>query len=115
MSDELVLYLKGSQGSTEDLTCALLAARTEAEQLRRALETSRTIGAAMGILMATHKVGLDDAFQLLRSASQNHNRKLRDIALDVLELGCLPDDLREGYRPAAQAEGMQKGPRSPLR
>lgn len=101
MSDELVLYLKGSLGgSSEDLACALLAARTEVEQLRRALETSRCIGAAMGILMATHKVSLEAAFELLRRASQNQNRKLRDVALDVLELGCLPDDPRNRTRPA---------------
>jgi AmiR/NasT family two-component response regulator len=91
MSDDVVLHIKDSHGASEDLTCALVAARAEADHLRRALESSRTIGAAMGIVMATHMVSLEEAFEMLREVSQNHNRKLRDIAVDVVEQGCLPD------------------------
>lgn len=60
------------------------------ESLGRALSASRQIGAAIGILMATHKVREEEAFDLLRESSQHLNRKLRDIATDVTETGELP-------------------------
>lgn len=51
-----------------------------AEQLSEGMVTNREIGAAVGILMATHGISQDDAFHLLATASQRLNRKLRDIA-----------------------------------
>jgi ANTAR domain len=57
--------------------------------LKRALKTNRGIGVAVGVLMATHKVTEQQAFDLLRIASQNSNRKLADIAADVVETGRL--------------------------
>lgn len=65
-------------------------AREKAANLQQALNTNREIGAAMGIIMATHKVTRDSAFTLLRIASQNSNRKLIDIAADVVDTGMLP-------------------------
>lgn len=58
--------------------------------LEVALQTSRQIGTAMGILMARELVSSEQAFQLLRRASQHLNRKLRDIAAEVTETGTLP-------------------------
>ncbi|WP_404388649.1 ANTAR domain-containing protein [Humibacillus xanthopallidus] len=66
------------------------AADTEAANLRRALGHSRDIGAAVGVLMALRKVTREEAFDLLRRASQDQNRKLCDLALDVLNTGELP-------------------------
>ena len=40
--------------------------------------------------MAHHKTQQGEAFELLRRASQNLNRKLYDVALDVLATGELP-------------------------
>lgn len=57
--------------------------------LERALTTNREIGAAIGVLMARHKITQDQAFDLLRMASQNSHRKLADIARDVVETGAL--------------------------
>ena len=37
--------------------------------------------------MTQHKVTREQAFDLLRIASQNTNRKLRDVALDVIDTG----------------------------
>jgi GAF domain-containing protein len=65
-------------------------AQDDNEHLRLALDTSRDIGAALGILMATTLVTKDQAFDLLRIASQTTHRKLRDVALDVIETGQLP-------------------------
>lgn len=71
------------------LAASAVAHRTHSEQLQHALSTSRQIGQAMGILMATHKVTEDQAFDLLRIASTNTNRKLREIAADVVQTGTL--------------------------
>lgn len=70
---------------------ALLAAEDHSANLETALQSSREIGIALGILMAHRKVTHEDAFDLLRSASQNLHRKLRDVASEVMETGTLPD------------------------
>jgi GAF domain-containing protein len=51
-----------------------------AAQLAEGMATNREIGAAVGILMATHRISADEAFDLLSKSSQRLNRKLRDIA-----------------------------------
>jgi len=71
---------------------ALLAAARHdtANHLARALVSNREIGVAMGILMANGRLTESQAFDQLRTASQNVNRKLRDIAADVALTGRLP-------------------------
>lgn len=64
--------------------------RSKVENLRAALTTSRRIGAAIGILMANYKLTEDSAFEVLRRASNTSQRKLRDIAEDVVRTGALP-------------------------
>ncbi|WP_134132533.1 MULTISPECIES: ANTAR domain-containing protein [Kribbella] len=39
----------------------------------------------MGILMERHDLDSDKAFEVLRRASQNSNRKLRDIAQELVD------------------------------
>lgn len=95
--------------TVEQLRHALRASQDDATHLMRALERSRDIGTAIGILMAIHKVSRDEAFDLLRSASQNGNRKLRDLALDVVEHGCLPLQSTEA------AAGCRTGRSAPSR
>ncbi|HET9650471.1 MAG TPA: GAF and ANTAR domain-containing protein [Microlunatus sp.] len=68
-----------------------LSCTEQTMQLTQALTTSRQIGAAVGVLMAVHKVTADEAFELLRTASQNLNRKLSLIAEDVTLTGALPE------------------------
>jgi hypothetical protein len=74
--------------------CAVALARAaehdENQHLRTALDSNRDIGVAMGILMATQLVTKQQAFDVLRIASQHSHRKLRDVALDVIETGALP-------------------------
>lgn len=53
-------------------------------QLQTALETARTIGRAQGVLMARQNCCADDAFDMLRRASQRSNRKLREIAQEII-------------------------------
>lgn len=63
--------------------------KSEISHLERALASNREIGAAIGILMAQHRVTREQAFDLLRMASQNRHRKLADIARDVVDTGTL--------------------------
>jgi hypothetical protein len=62
----------------------------KATNLESALESSRQIGMAMGILMSSKLLTADLAFEQLRDASQHLHRKLRDVALEVTETGTLP-------------------------
>jgi hypothetical protein len=67
------------------------AAREKAANLKIALRTSREIGVAMGIIMTRQKVDREQAFDLLRIASQHGHRKLAAVATEVAETGQLPD------------------------
>jgi hypothetical protein len=71
-------------------------ARDRADNLTRALESNREIGVAMGILMHQHRLTRDQAFDLLRVASQDSNRKLADVAADVADTGELSIRRRAG-------------------
>jgi GAF domain-containing protein len=55
------------------------------DQLREALATRAVIDQALGILMARQNCGPDTAFAILRTTSQNQNRKLRDVAAEIVE------------------------------
>ena len=80
-------------------TYAALAVRSDLHDqdvanLQAALQSNRQIGTAVGILMATERVTEDDAFALLRQASNQLNRKLADIAGQVTLTGVIPDSER---------------------
>lgn len=57
-----------------------VVSREHTDQLEKALTTSRTIGAAVGVLMASRDVGQDEALQLLREASSRSNTPMRELA-----------------------------------
>jgi GAF domain-containing protein len=80
---------------------AVQAARSEerADHLEEAVRSNREVGMAMGILMASGRSTQEQAFAALRRASQHLNRKLRDVAADVVETGRLPE--RRSRGPAA--------------
>jgi GAF domain-containing protein len=58
-----------------------------AEHLQAALATNRSIGAAVGILTERHHVTPEHAFDLLRVVSQRSNRRLADIAEELVRTG----------------------------
>ncbi|MDQ6728296.1 MAG: GAF and ANTAR domain-containing protein [Actinomycetota bacterium] len=58
--------------------------------LRDALQTRELIGQAQGILMERERITADQAFDVLRRASQHLNRKLRDVAENVVTTGQSP-------------------------
>jgi GAF domain-containing protein len=54
------------------------------QQLREALASRSTIDQALGIIMAQQRCAVGQAFAILRSASQNRNIKLRDLAAQII-------------------------------
>jgi hypothetical protein len=65
-------------------------ARHKAANLEIGLLSNREIGMAIGVLMTSHRITDQQAFDLLRTASQHDHRKLHDIAADVVLTGQLP-------------------------
>jgi len=63
---------------------ALTNAR-EVEGLRHGLESRTVIATAKGMLMAREGISDDEAFAILRRASQRMNVKLRDVAQRIVE------------------------------
>ena len=83
---------------------ALADALDQAENLAKAMENRAVIEQAKGILMERHKLGPDQAFRLLSQASMRTNRKLRDLAQELVLTGELvPDPPPAGFprRPIA--------------
>ncbi|MCU1352720.1 MAG: response regulator with putative antiterminator output domain [Acidimicrobiales bacterium] len=73
-------------------TCArCVELSSEVGQLREAIVSRDVIGQAKGVLMATHRVTADAAFQMLVRASQRLNVKVRQVAEEVAATGALPD------------------------
>lgn len=54
-------------------------------QLPEALASRAVIEQAKGILMAAERCTPEEAFDILRHASQNQNRKLRAIASEIVQ------------------------------
>lgn len=60
------------------------------EQMEEALQSRDLIGQAKGILMAREGITADQAFDMLRRASQRLNVKLRDVAGGIVERSGAP-------------------------
>ena len=54
------------------------------QQLHQAIHSRDTIGQAKGILMERYKVSADAAFRILQDKSNHSNRKLVDVAHDLI-------------------------------
>ncbi len=82
---------------TEHAAAAIAAELSEdrAHNLEAALTNSRMIGTAVGILIERFRIPQGHAFAKLREASQDTNRKLSDIATEVVETGTLAGDAGE--------------------
>ena len=67
-----------------------MAGAQQQEQLRQAISTRDLIGQAKGIVMERFKVTGDQAFTLLVRVSQTSNRKLYEVAEQLVRSGELP-------------------------
>ena len=79
------------------------------EQMEEALQSRDLIGQAKGILMAREGVTSDEAFEMLRRASQRLNVKLRHVAGEIVHPTQPAGDQAPSAPPAAD-EGSQGGP-----
>ena len=57
----------------------------DARNMRIAMESRAVIEQAKGVLMAQQGIDAEQAFEVLRQASQRYNRKLRDIAAGIVD------------------------------
>jgi GAF domain-containing protein len=75
-----------AEQATGALAVALRIADSDsrAESLLGGLDTRATIGQAVGLLMAQERCTAEQAFGLLRIASQRRNVKLRDVAAGIV-------------------------------
>ncbi|MFG1911484.1 GAF and ANTAR domain-containing protein [Kribbella sp. NPDC048928] len=87
--------------SADDLAIAHILARhatvaigtaRRGENLTQAVDARKLVGQAMGILMERFDLDPDQAFNVLRRYSQTNNRKLRDVAQDLIDTRHLPPD-----------------------
>jgi hypothetical protein len=106
----LLVDRAGDLVRTERLAEALAAANAKAEQMETALHSSREIGQALGILMYSQKLTSQQAFDLIRLASQHTNRKLRDIAADVNRTGTLPGRIASTAHPPSRLIARRNPP-----
>lgn len=74
----------------EDAAQALTVEIQRLENLHGALASRQVIGRAEGILMQREVITGDQAFDLLRRASQHLNIKLREVAQYVVDTGEIP-------------------------
>lgn len=82
--DEAVAHILARHASV-----ALATARHE-ENMAQAVDARKLVGQAMGILMERFDMDADRAFAVLRRYSQDTNKKLRDVALELIETRRLP-------------------------
>ena len=107
VSGALNLYARTSGAFDEDTRSAAMAfgpyaavaagnvrayqsARDRADHLEAAMQSRAVIEQAKGVLIERYKVTPDHAFRLLALASMNVNRKVRDVADDLVRTGEFP-------------------------
>ncbi len=61
------------------------------EHLEQALQSSRLIGAAIGMVMASRGVGYDEALAILKETSSRSNIKLRVLCAEMVAGAAPPD------------------------
>ncbi|MBV9830706.1 MAG: GAF and ANTAR domain-containing protein, partial [Marmoricola sp.] len=72
-----------------------VATSRQLTNLTRALDSRTMIAQACGVLMERFRLGPSAAFAALVRISSESNRKLRDVAAELVETGVLPESVRE--------------------
>ena len=78
--------------------------RGRAGNLQIALVSREIIGQAQGILMERERITAEQAFELLRRASQHLNLKLRDVAQGLVDTGLVPERAAQPAEPQSRPE-----------
>ncbi|NUT71613.1 GAF and ANTAR domain-containing protein [Pseudarthrobacter sp. C4D7] len=71
--------------NTLHLSVRIHAAQNRADDLEAALESRTAINLACGVIMAQNRCSQEDAMKILTKVSSNRNRKLRDVATELIE------------------------------
>ncbi|HET6968620.1 MAG TPA: GAF and ANTAR domain-containing protein [Ornithinibacter sp.] len=87
--DDAAVHLGVLLAAHGALLVTALMARDAAADLAAALQSNREVGMAMGVLMHRHRLTRDEAFDVLRVASQDSDRSLVEVATDVVDTGDL--------------------------
>ena len=87
----------------------VVALQTENHQLKQALEARAMIEQAKGMLMTMHRCDEEFAFRLLVGVSQALNRKLRDVAVEIVTATAADDPLPAATARALAAELARDG------
>lgn len=74
------------------------ADRGEIAQLQHALASNRTIGVAIGILVERYQLTPEAAFAFLSRHSQRTNRKVYDLAEELIATGNMPAEKDDSDR-----------------
>ena len=82
---DIALILAAHASTALAGTVAATSAELEAAQLRQALQSRDVIGQAKGILMERRGISADEAFDVLRRASQSLNIKLTTVAQTLVD------------------------------
>ena len=85
VDDELRDLLDGSVAE------ALAASEVEVAQLHAAMRSRTVIGQASGMLMILLDISEDQAFDYLRRLSSHANRKLVEVAEEIVRTRALPE------------------------
>ena len=106
--DERALHLGVVLATHGSLLMTAVMARDVAANLADTLRANREVGVAMGVLMYRHRVTRDQAFDLLRLASQQNALNLAEVAASVADTG----DLGLLESPLGSGGGRGKVPRA---
>ena len=71
--------------STLQLSVRINSAQDRAEDLEAAMESRTAINLACGVIMAQNRCSQAEAMEILTKVSSNRNRKLRDVATELIE------------------------------
>jgi len=81
---------------------AMIEAQVVNEQLQHALTSRVVIEQAKGVLSERTGFDMEQGFSRMRNHARNHNRRLVDVAQDVID-GTLPERALDPLRPAVRA------------
>jgi two-component system, response regulator PdtaR len=74
----------------------LNALRTQTQQLNSALQSSRPVNIATGLLMARFQIGQEEAFERLRRQARSRRTRLEEVAAELLRMN---DEIDKLYGP----------------
>jgi two-component system, response regulator PdtaR len=83
----------------------LSALRSQAQQLNSALQSSRPVNIATGLLMARFQIGQEEAFERLRRQARSRRTRLEEVAAELLRMN---DEIGRLYGPLSQGAPGQR-------